>query len=434
MEVKIEKLIYGGEGLAHHDGSTVFVPYVLPEEVVRVREIERKKKFVRGRVQQMVTPSSQRATAPCPHFMTCGGCHYQHIPYDAQLTYKSAILRETLSRLGRLAWEGPIHAHPSPPYGYRNRAQWKIRAIGAQPAIGYFQSASTALCPVEQCPILSPRLEAVLSSLRALLAKNALPATLREVEAFIDAADDKVMLNVALESFSNSPAALAAQLREEVPGAETILLNDMSRERFELFGPGHLNYRVGDTTYRVGHLSFFQSNRFLLDDFVHCVVADAQGKLALDLFAGVGLFTIPLARHFERVVAVESNAAAARDLDANIAAAGVSAQTANAPIEKLLHDWQETPDFVVLDPPRAGVPAEAVQCIVALAPPRVRYVSCDPATLARDLQGFLAGGFHIEEIHLFDMFPQTFHIETLVKLVPTASRKDLVAQALLPAH
>jgi 23S rRNA (uracil1939-C5)-methyltransferase len=420
MEVKIEKLIYGGEGLAHQDGHTVFVPYVLPEEVVRVREVERKKKFVRGRVQQIVTPSPGRVAAPCPHFTICGGCHYQHIPYDAQLDYKSAILRETLSRLGRVAWEGPIHTHPSPPYGYRNRAQWKIRPAGGRQAIGYFQSASTALCPVEQCPILSPRLEAVLSGLRALLAGNDLPATLREVEAFVDAADEKVLLNGALESFSVSPASLAETLREKLPGVETILLNDMSRERFELFGPGYLTYRVGDTNCRVGHLSFFQSNRFLLEEFVQAVLADAEGKLALDLFAGVGLFTIPLARRFQRVVAVESNAASARDLDANISAAGVAAQTANVPVEKLLHDWQETPDFIVLDPPRAGVPAEAVQRIVALAPPRVHYVSCDPATLARDLPSFLAGGFNIEQIHLFDMFPQTFHIETLVKLVRTA--------------
>jgi 23S rRNA (uracil1939-C5)-methyltransferase len=428
MEVKIEKLVYGGDGLGHQDGHTVFVPYVLPEEVVRVREIERKKKFVRGRVQQMVTPSPDRASPPCPHFTQCGGCHYQHIPYDAQMNFKSAILRETLSRIGRITWDGPIHAHPSPPLRYRNRAQWKIRPAGARHAIGYFQAASTALCPVEQCPVLSPRLEEVLSALRALLADGALPGSLREVEAFVDAADEKVLLNAALESFSISPATLAAKLRAAVSGVETVLLHDMARDRFELFGPGHLNYRVADTTYQVGHLSFFQANRFLLEELTQAVVSGMDGRLALDLFAGVGLFTIPLSRHFQRVVAVESNAAAARDLEANIAGAAcpersrgaAAAQTANSPVEILLNDWQETPDLIVLDPPRAGMPAEAVQRINRLAPPRVHYVSCDPATLARDLQAFLAGGFHIEEIHLFDMFPQTFHIETFVKLVRSA--------------
>ncbi len=420
MEVKIEKLVYGGDGLGHQDGHTVFVPYVLPDEVVRVREVERKKKFVRGRVQQMVTPSPERASPPCPHFTQCGGCHYQHIPYDAQMSFKSSILRETLSRIGRITWDGPIHPHPSPPLRYRNRAQWKIRPAGPRHSIGYFQAASTALCPVEQCPVLSPRLEEVLSALRALLADGALPGSLREIEAFVDAADEKVLLNAALESFSVSAAKLAEKLRAAVSGMETMLLHDTSRDRFELFGLGHLNYRVADTTFQVGHLSFFQANRFLLDELSLAVLSGMDGRLALDLFAGVGLFTIPLARHFQRVVAVESNAAAARDLEANIAGAAVAAQTANNPVEILLNDWQETPDLIVLDPPRAGMPAEAVQCINRLAPPRVHYVSCDPATLARDLQAFLAGGFHIEEIHLFDMFPQTFHIETFVKLVRSA--------------
>ncbi|MCL4523330.1 MAG: 23S rRNA (uracil(1939)-C(5))-methyltransferase RlmD [Acidobacteria bacterium] len=420
MEVKIEKLVYGGEGLGHQDGHTVFVPYVLPEEVVRLREVERKKKFIRGRVQQIVTASPERTAPPCPHFTQCGGCHYQHAPYDAQLRFKTSILRETLSRIGRIAWDGPVYVHPSPPVRYRNRAQWKIRPAGERHAIGYFQSASTALCPVEQCPVLSPRLEEVLSTLRSMLAQGALPGSLREIEAFVDSADEKVLLNAALESFSSSPAALAEKLRAALPGVETVLLNDMARDRFELFGSGHLDYLVADTSFQVGHLSFFQANRYLLDELSQAVLAGTNGGLALDLFSGVGLFTIPLTRNFERVIAVESNAAAARDLEANISSAHVSAQLANTPVEELLRDWQEAPDLIVLDPPRAGVPAEALQRICALVVPRVHYVSCDPATLARDLQALLAGGFHIEEIHLFDMFPQTFHIETLVKLVRSA--------------
>jgi 23S rRNA (uracil1939-C5)-methyltransferase len=199
-----------------------------------------------------------------------------------------------------------------------------------------------------------------------------------------------------------------------------VLLHDMARDHFELFGPGSLPYRVADTSYRVGHLSFFQANRFLLEDLTSTVLAGRQGRLALDLFAGVGLFTIPLARQFQRVLAVESNAAAARDLESNVTTAGVAAQTVNASVEELLRDWQEIPDLVVLDPPRAGLTPETAQRLIALASPRVHYLSCDPATLARDLKILLAGGFAIEEIHLFDMFPQTFHIETLVKLVRSA--------------
>jgi len=416
MDVKIEKLVYGGEGLGHQDGHTVFVPYVLPEEVVRVREVERKKKFVRGRVEQVVTPSPKRATPPCAHFTRCGGCHYQHIPYDAQVNYKAAILRETLSRLGRVQWEGPIHTHASPPLHYRNRAQWKIRPAGERLAIGYFQAGSTALFPVDLCPILSPHLQAVLGALRELLAAEALPRSLREVEAFVDDADEKVLLNVALESFLISPSALAEKLHDALSGVATVLLHEMSRDRFELLGPGHLDYRVGETSFRVGHLSFFQANRFLLDAVVREATAGAEDSLALDLFAGVGLFTVPLARRVPRVVAVESNEAAARDLEENIARARSPAQAVNSDVEKLLLDWQERPDLVVLDPPRSGASPATLERLLALAPPRIHYLSCDPATLARDLALLVREKYRIAEIRLFDMFPQTFHIETLVKL------------------
>src|SRR5271154_6267157 len=129
MEITIEKLIYGGEGLAHHDGSTIFVPFVLPAERIAAAAVEQKKKFIRARVERMLEPSPDRASAPCPHFGICGGCDYQHIPYESQLKYKTEILRETLRRIGRIEWPGEITAHASPPWSYRNRAQWKVRPL-----------------------------------------------------------------------------------------------------------------------------------------------------------------------------------------------------------------------------------------------------------------------------------------------------------------
>ncbi len=422
MNIKIEKLVYGGEGLGYHEGHTVFVPFVLPEEVVAVRPVERRKKFVRGRVEQVVTPSPQRIAAPCPHFGVCGGCHYQHIPYEAQLNYKTEILRETLRRIGRIEWSGQIPAHASPPFGYRNRAQWKVRAGGhaAQAGIGYFQAGSTSLCAVEECPILSPRLAQTLEALGRLLGQGTLPATLREVEAFADSTDTKVLLNASLESFDTPPEALADTLRSELAGVETILLHESRRDRFELFGPGFLHYQACGTPYRVGHLSFFQVNRFQVEELIRAVLAEEQGRLALDLFAGVGLFTVPLAGRFERVVGVESNLAAARDLEANIQESG-TAEHVNGEAEEFLARWRDTPDLVVLDPPRAGVSPRALARLKEIAPARITYLSCDPSTLARDL-GALTGAagaaqaYEIREIHLFDVFPQTYHIESLVRL------------------
>src|SRR3984957_6080230 len=182
MEITIEKLIYGGEGLAHHDGSTVFVPLVLPAERVTAAVVEQKKKFIRARVESVLEPSADRASARCPHFGTCGGCNYQHIRYESQLHYKSEILRETLRRIGRIDWSGEITAHASPPWGYRNRAQWKVRPLGEDGAggigIGYFRAGSTALCAVEDCAILSPLLLKALLALREAAAQGALPREL----------------------------------------------------------------------------------------------------------------------------------------------------------------------------------------------------------------------------------------------------------------
>lgn len=423
MNIKIEKLVYGGEGLGHHEGHAVFVPFVLPEEVVTVLPVERRKKFVRGRVQQVLTPSPQRTPPRCPHFGVCGGCHYQHIPYEAQLEYKAGILRETLRRLGRIEWNGPIQTHPSPPFGYRNRAQWTVRpaAEGVPAALGYHQVGSSALCAVEECPILSPHLAETLARLKDLLAQGAAPAGLFEVEAFVDSADARVLLNASLEKFEAPPAALAETLRNALPGVETLLLHERSRDRFELFGPGFIHYEVAETRYRVGHLSFFQVNRFLVEELVRAVLAQAEGGLALDLYAGVGLFTLPMARQFERVVSVEANPAAARDLQANIDESGVRAEAVNAEAEGFLAGCKETPDLVVLDPPRAGTTPRALARLIEIAPARIAYLSCDPSTLARDLS-LLTGGasgpgpYEICEVHLFDVFPQTYHIESLAML------------------
>src|SRR5277367_3567289 len=172
MEITIEKLIYGGDGLAHHDGSTVFVPFVIPAERVSAEPVEQKKKFIRARVDRLIEPSPERTAAPCPHFGVCGGCNYQHIPYEAQLRYKTDILRETLRRIGRIDWPGEIITHASPPWAYRNRAQWKVRPLDETASgdaeklrIGYFRAQSSALCAVDDCAILSPLLLKTLMAL-----------------------------------------------------------------------------------------------------------------------------------------------------------------------------------------------------------------------------------------------------------------------------
>lgn len=417
-------MVYGGEGLGHDEGNTVFVPYVLPGEVVAIRPAERKKKFVRASLLQVVQPSPDRVTPACAHFTACGGCHYQHIPYEAQLRFKAEILRETLSRIGRVQWQGEIRTHASPPLAYRNRAQWKVRTVGngdtQSTVFGYNRGGSSAVLHVDACPVLAAPLESTLRTLRDLILRRELPASLRELEAFTNSDGARLLLNASFTEFDGSGGKIVDTLRAALPAAESILLHHIAKDRFALDGPGFIPYQSAGHAYRVGHLSFFQVNRFLVDEMVATVLADASGKVALDLFAGVGLFAVPLARHFERVVAVESNEAAVRDLQANAEAASLALESRSQDVQRYLAGCKESPDFVVLDPPRAGLGAEGIAHLRRLSPTRIAYLSCDPATLARDLAALTTAEvpvkYRIHEVHLFDVFPQTFHIETLVRL------------------
>src|SRR5882724_3867872 len=227
LRLSIEKLVYGGDGLAHADGNTVFVPYVLPGEEVRAAAKSKKKKLIWGELLEVTSAAKDRMKAKCAHFQKCGGCHYQHILPEEQVRLKKDILRETLSRLGGIAWDGPIIEHLAEPYGYRNRAQWAVRS-GMPRAIGYFLPESSVIIPIDECPVLSPRL----------------------THAFLQIQE----------------MARAATLQAALPELESLLLLDQRKDRFELTGPGYLVHEAGGFKYRVSHLSFFQVNRFLIED------------------------------------------------------------------------------------------------------------------------------------------------------------------------
>jgi 23S rRNA (uracil1939-C5)-methyltransferase len=430
IDVTIEKLIYGGEGLAHHEGATVFVPFVLPGEVAGITPVEQKKKFIRARLDKVVTPSASRIAPKCPHFGVCGGCDYQHISYEPQLEFKKEILRETLRRIGRIDWPGEITAHAGPPWAYRNRAQWKVRPLEltaetetadgpegkATLGIGYFKANTTALCAVETCEIVSPLLLKTLLALRGSLLTGELPRGLREIEGFVNASDSQLLLTATFSGFPSRAAEHAQTFRRIVPEITSLLFHDPTRDRMELYGPGYIEYEAAGTSYRVGHFSFFQVNKFLAEALVSEVVGREEGgRMALDLFAGVGLFSIPLAEKFEKVLSIESNPAATRDLESNVRGKGV-VEVRTADVERFLARSKERPDLVVLDPPRAGMAPEAMQRLARMAPARITYVSCEPPTLARDLAILIAAGYSCTEVHLIDLFPQTLHMETVIRL------------------
>ena len=422
VSLEIEKLVYGGAGLARSGGITYFVPFVLPGEAVRARIVDKKKNFVRAEIAELERPAPGRTAAPCPHFTVCGGCQYQHIRYEDQLEAKREILRENLARLGGIQWDGPIALHASPPFGYRNRAQWKLRSLENAPngrgqAIGYFRAGSNDLCAVEECALLAPPLASALDGLRKELALGTLPTTIRQIEAFADP-EGSLLLNVSFPTLPSSAGRVCQQFRKLLPTVSSVLLLETAGEQMELDGQGYLDYPVGAARYRVGHMSFFQVNRFLVEEMAQTVTNGATGRLALDLFAGVGLFSVALGGGFERVVAVEADPAASRDLEENMRAAHVAGQAINSDAGEFLANWKEQPDLVILDPPRAGVEAEILRSIARLNPRQIIYMSCDPATLARDLKVLNEAGYRIDTLDLFDVFPQTFHIETMVRLTP----------------
>jgi 23S rRNA (uracil1939-C5)-methyltransferase len=434
--LSIEKLIYGGNGLARTppgaDGRSmaVFVPFVLPGEKIEAEIRQEKPGFARGSVAQLIEASSDRVEARCPYFRQCGGCHYQHIPYERQLEFKAGILRETLQRIAKIELTAEIRLHPSPPWNYRNRTRLQVRTI-PEFVLGYFRFGSHEFLPVGECPISSPLLNRMMARLVELGGLNC-PVEVEEIELFADAADERLLAWAfcGREADQKDLLRWAEALQRELPGISGVTFFSSRRrgEEDEMPDPKALaqagdkaiRYRTNHDEYQVSAGAFFQANRHLIDELVSVVTGNAHGDLALDLYAGVGLFSVALASSFHHIFAVEASQTSHGDLvqnvPANVKAVGARTEDYLRSDDLRRRPVRNRPDLIVLDPPRAGVGKAVIRSLVELGAPRVRYVSCDPATLARDLAPLLAAGYHIEEAHLFDLFPQTFHIESVVQL------------------
>ena len=424
---------------------TVFVPFVLPGEKVEADIRQQKPGFARGSVTQLVEASPERIEARCPYFRQCGGCHYQHIPYERQLEFKAGILRETLQRIAKIELQSEIRLHASPPWNYRNRTRLQV-LTAPEFALGYFRFGSHEFLPVGECPISSPLLNRVMARLLELRGLNC-PAAVQEIELFADAADER-LLAWAFCGREADPRDLlrwAEALQRELPEIRGVTFFS-SRRRFSEHrsserrpsqereeeeapidlkslaqsGAKAIRYRTNGHEYQVSAGAFFQVNRYLVDELISVVTGDARGDIALDLYAGVGLFSAALARSFHHIFAVEASQTSHGDLVQNVPAnvKAVGARTENYLRNDYLRSRpvRNRPELIVLDPPRTGAGSAVIRSLVELGAPRVRYVSCDPATLARDLAPLLASGYHIEEAHLFDLFPGTFHIESVMLL------------------
>ena len=435
-------MIYGGDGLAHLPadergrGKAVFLPFVLSGEKVEATITQQKAGFARAQAESIIEPSSQRIPAACPYFTRCGGCHYQHASYEHQLEIKKEILREAFRRTAKLESVPEIQVHPSPPWNYRNRSRLQVQTAPTFSA-GYFKMASHALLAVEQCPISSPLINRGIAKLWELGHSGKVPHGITEVEFFADAEDAQMLVEISCASDSRRAGvrAWAEDLQASMPEIAGVAAFRVAKpgtkgspEKWLAVGSDHLIYRTSKSAYKVSAGSFFQTNRHLTDELIRIVTEGQSGKFALDLYAGAGLFSTALG-DFHHTVSVEMSQTSSADLSYNLTSNGeavrATAEQYLARAEnrervgkgKVLSHMLHTPDLAVVDPPRSGLGERVARLLATLGAPRVVYVSCDPATLARDLLILVDHGYRLQQVHLLDLFPQTYHLETVVHLV-----------------
>jgi 23S rRNA (uracil1939-C5)-methyltransferase len=388
IEVTTERLIYGGEAIARHQGLAVFIPGAAPDEHLRVRLVEKKKNFARAIIVEILKPSPSRRSAPCKYFGECGGCQLQHLNYPTQLREKARFVRDALKRIGGIDWQEEIEVRSASEFGYRSRAQVKV-ALDEQERlkIGYNKAHSHEVCDVDSCPILLPVLNESLGKARGELHKRS--AMFNEHLGEIEFASDGIRV--------------------------------VTEPQFYDFSTDELRREIAGITYHFSPTVFFQVNDLLLDEFVKEATQNESGDLAIDLYAGVGLFSLQLARRFTTVIGIETYS---ESVDFAIKNQIINQMTNvsfyHEPAAMWLKEFiQKTPglrpDLILLDPPRAGA-AEALECITVCNPSRINYVACDPTTLARDLKRLLAAGYHLKRLVAFDLFPQTYHIESIAFL------------------
>jgi len=382
LNLKIEKIVPNGYGLSFADGLTVFTALaaVGDELIVEIRQLKQHTAF--AEIVEVAMPSSDRIEPPCVYFGVCGGCDFQQLNYRAQLDAKLAIIKDSLTRIGKIEALPDIEIVPSPQqFDYRLRAQWHVNRPDKK--IGYYRRNSHNVVDIERCLVLAPELESTLEKTRQTLDWDAMWSDKSQIDA---ALGDNGSVSLFSPEFSQ----------------------DASPVSYSAYGE----------RFFYSAQSFFQGNRFLIEELVKRAVTGATGENALDLYSGVGLFTLPLARKFKSVTGVEDNNKAVEFAEKNAEAGGLkNIRFVRRSVRDFLNgQLTEKIDFLLLDPPRAGAENDTIRNILKIGAKQISYVSCDPSILARDLRKFLEGGYRINSITALDLFPQTHHVETVARL------------------
>jgi 23S rRNA (uracil1939-C5)-methyltransferase len=421
LEAVIEKGVYRGRGLARVEGRVVFVPRAHPGDRVRARVREVHAGWGEAALEELLEASPARRPSPCPYVPRCGGCVYQDLQYEAQLDLKESVLRETLARSGA-AWEGPVERHASAERGWRLRASLHFAVVNGELALGLRQEGTRRLVDVLDCLQLSAELNETARGLRQALARRSgLGPRLRGLE-LLEAPDGRARVAVLVTRLPPAAGSSLASLGAEVPGLSGLGMESGEERLHWLHGSPYVEVHLRGLDLRVHARSFFQSNRHLLEALVDAVLdLVPPAPRSLDLYAGVGLFTLPLAaRGGGEVRAVERAPFAVADARENVRRnrlAGV--RVVEADVREALERLPDDPgESIVVDPPRTGLEPGVVERLAARRPQAIVYVSCDPATLGRDLALFASRGLRPDAVRLFDLFPDTLHLETVVRLRP----------------
>ena len=399
VEIVLTALSYGGEAIGRNDGRAVFVPFALAGETVRARIVDERKNYARAELLEVIKPSPERIAPRCPHFGVCGGCHYQHLPYQAQLRLKTDILRDQLIRIGKIE-NPPVQPMVAAPeeWGYRNHMQFHLDQSGV---LGFVAASNPEeLIAIQECFLP----EAAINRLWPTL----------EFEA--DSPVERVSLRVGMDD----DMLLALESDElEVPEMETeagiSVVHITDDDSVVLAGDGHILISVLDRVFKVSAASFFQVNTGMAGRMVAHLLENLPVTTAstlLDVYCGVGLFSTFFAPKVGRLIGIESSPPACEDFAFNLDEFE-NVDLYEGPAEEILPALKTRADVVIVDPPRAGLDRAALDALVSLKPKTLAYVSCDPATLARDAARLLAGGYRLKQVTPFDLFPQTYHIESI---------------------
>jgi 23S rRNA (uracil1939-C5)-methyltransferase len=398
LDLDLTGMAYGGEAFGRdQSGRIVFVPFALPGERVRLVIQEEHTHWARGRIVDILRPAPERVLPRCRHFSECGGCHYQHLDYPAQVRHKASIVGEQLARLGGFANPPVLPAVASPsPWNTRNHVQFSQAPDGR---LGFQAAASHRTLAIQECHLPEPRL----ADLWPRLNLEPIPGLQR---IGLRAGDDECM--IVFEG-GEMPEV---ELETDLPDSVVWLTQETTRV---LAGAGALSISVLDRTFQVSAASFFQVHTELAGMLVRCALealAIQPGETVLDLYAGVGLFSAFIAQRGAHLIAVEQSPSACADFQVNLDEFD-SVELYAAPVEAALPALRLAPHAALVDPPRSGLDPLVVQALTTLGPERLVYVSCDPATLARDGKCLTEAGYSLRSVTPIDLFPQTYHIETV---------------------